>query len=86
MTKLKLSYFWSILRRQGSLEKTILLGKLDGSRKRGRANTRYIDSTEEAIGVSLQEPSRAVEDRTPWTSLIHRVRSGADSRTRKTHV
>ena len=73
MIKLRLSYFGHIMRRQDSLEKTIMLGKVEGSRKRGRPNMRWIDSIEEAIGMSLQELSRAVEDRTLWTSLIHRV-------------
>ena len=73
MIKLRLSYFGHIMRRQDSLEKTIMLGKVEGSRKRGRANMRWIDPIKEAIGLSLQELSRAVEDRTLWTSLIHRV-------------
>lgn len=74
MTKLKLSYFRHIIRREGSLEKTILLGKREGSRKRGRANMRWTDSIK-AIGMSLQELSWAAEDRTFGTSLTHRVAS-----------
>ena len=50
-----------------------MLGKVEGSRKRGRPNMRWIDSIKEAIGMSLQKLSRAVEDRRLWTSLIHRV-------------
>ena len=64
MIKLRLSYFGHIMRRQDSLEKTIMLGRAEGSRKRGRPNMRWIDSIKEAIGMSLQELSRAVEDRT----------------------
>ena len=55
------------------MEKTVMLGKVEGSRKRGRSNTRWTDFLTEATGLSLQEPSRAVEDRTFWRSLIHRV-------------
>ena len=49
---------------QNPSEKTKMLGKLSGSRKRGRANVRWIDSIKEATGMSLQMLSRAVEDRT----------------------
>ena len=59
MTELKLSHVGHILRRQGSLGKT--------------ANKRWTDTIKEAIGRSLQEPSRAAEDRTLWTLLRHRV-------------
>lgn len=78
MTKLKLSYFGPIMRKQGPLEKTVMLGKIEGGGK-GRSNRRWTDSIKEATGVSLQEPSRAVEDRTLWTSLTHRV-VGSQSR------
>ena len=73
MIKLRLSYFGHIMRRQDSLEKTIMLGKVEGSRKRGRPNMRWIDSIKEAIGMSLQKLSRTVEYRTLKTSLINRV-------------
>ena len=64
MRNVKVSYFRSIMRRQGSLEKKIKLEKVKGSRKRGRPNMRWIDSIKEAIHMSLWELSRAVEDRT----------------------
>lgn len=50
-----------------------MLRKMEGSRKRGRARKRWINSLKEATGMSLQELSRAVEDTTWWTSLIHKV-------------
>ena len=53
MEKLKLSCLLHIMRWQDSLEKTIMLGKIEGSRKRGRPNMRWIDSVKEAIGMSL---------------------------------
>lgn len=82
MTTLKLSYFKRIMRRQGGffvvvvfcffvvfvfLEKTIMLGKTEGSRKRGRPRVRWTDSIKEATGVSVQEPGTADGDRTLWT-------------------
>lgn len=52
---------------------TVMLGKIEGSRKIGRPNMRWISSIKEAIGRSLQKLCRAVEDWTFWSSLIHRV-------------
>lgn len=59
--------------RQDSLEKAIIIGKTEASRKSGNTNMRQINSLEEAAGLSSQEPSRAFEDKTFWGSLIHRV-------------
>ena len=81
MIKLRLSYFAHIMRWQDSLEKTVVLEKFKGRRKR-RPNMRRSDSIKKAMGMSLQELSRAVEDRTLWTSLVHSVarsRSQLDS-------
>ena len=55
------------------MEKTVMLGKIEGSRTSRRPNTGWTDSRKEGTGTSLQELSRAVEDRTLWASLIHRV-------------
>ena len=66
MLKLRLSYFGNIKKRQGSLEKTIMLGKVEGSRKRGRPNIRWTDSKNETT-------DRAVEGRTFWRKPIQRV-------------
>ena len=73
MTKPYLSHFSNTMRRLGSLEKTIMLEKVEGGRKQGRPSMRWIDSIIDAIVMSVQEPSRAVEDWTLWTSLLHRV-------------
>ena len=67
MKKLKLFYFGHFVRRQGSLGETIMLGKIEGSRKRERPNIRSIDILKKAIGMSLQKLGRAAEDRTLWT-------------------
>lgn len=72
---MKLSYFRHIMR-QGSLEKSVMLGKTEGRKKGGRSDTRWIDSIKETIGGILQELSRAAEDRQPRTSLAHRVARG----------
>lgn len=69
MTKLKLSYSGHIMRRHASLERTIIMGKTGGSRKSGRPNMRWIDSIEEAIGVSPQELSR--DARTGYMDVTH---------------
>ena len=61
------------MRRQDFLEKTIMLENVEDSRKRGRPNTRWTDSLKEAIRLSFQELSRAVEERPFWRVLIHRV-------------
>lgn len=81
MTKLKLSYLRHIRRRQGSLETTIMLRKIEGSKKRERPNMRWIDTIKEAIGTSLQELSRAVEDGTLWAALNHRLPRVRDNST-----
>lgn len=81
MTQLKLSCLGHPTRRRGSLQKTVMLGKTEGSSKRARLNMREIDSLKEATGLSLQELSRAVEDGTLRTASIHGL---ARSRTRLT--
>lgn len=78
MIKLKLSCFGHITK-AAFFKKDSDARKIRGSRKRGRPHTRRTDSLKEATGVSVQEPSRAVEDRTPWTSLLH---TAARSRSR----
>lgn len=62
MTKPKLSYFRHIMKKQGSLEKTIMQGKIEGSRKRARPNMRWTDCKKEALVMSLKQLSRAIVD------------------------
>lgn len=73
MTKLRLSYFGDIMKKQKSLENTIMLRKVEGSRERGRSNVKWIVSIKDGIGMSLEKLKRAVEDTTLWTSHINRV-------------
>ena len=61
--KLRLQYFGHLMRRENSLEKTLMLGKCEGKRKRGRQRTRWLDSVIEAINMSLTQLREAVEDR-----------------------
>ena len=73
MLKLMLSYFGHVMSRQDTLEKTIMLGNVEGSRERGRPNIRWTDTLRKSQALILQELSRAVEDRTFWSLLIHKV-------------
>ena len=69
------------------MEKTVMLETMGSSRKDGRPNVRRIDNIKEAVGVSLQELSRAGEDRTLGTSLIHKSPGvGAKSMACNTHM
>ena len=73
MTKWRLSNFGYILRSLCSLQKRIMLNKLEGSKKKGSPNMRWTDSMKGGIGMSPQELSRDIEDRMLGTSLFHRV-------------
>lgn len=75
MITLKLSYFRHIMR-QNSLEKSVMLGKTEGSRKGGRSAMRWTDCIRETISGILRELKRTAEDRQPRTSLAHKVTSG----------
>lgn len=60
------------MRRQGSFGKAIIPGKVEGRGKRAGPNNRWIDLIKETIGTGLQKLSRAVEDGSLWTSLVHK--------------
>ena len=78
MQKLKLQYFGHLMRRVDSLEKTLLLGGIGGSRRKGRPRMRWLDGITDSTDVSLSE-LRQVLDREAWRAVIHGV---AKSRTR----
>ena len=73
MLKLKLQYFGHLMQRAGLFEKTLMIRKIEGGRRRGRQRMRWFDDITNLMEMSLSRPQELVKDRKAWSAVVHGV-------------